>query len=366
MYVSVNPKLSSRVSQIPMGESTEGNNYGVNTSKKVSPKKLVIAGVLLLLVPLIAVLLYEPSRFRAWADDLSPAWVSTTVTFVLDKVEAVHYRLGLNKYKKEEAEYLADVKETPTVLSAENDSDSSGLDTYDNSQEADTSESEDNTPQEHQKLEPPYRVLIVGDSLILEGFGPILDETLRTYPAVSIKRDGHYSTGLTRPDYYDWNARINELLDSYQPNVVIIMFGANDGQGIISSVNGKAITFDTAGWSEEYALRADHFMDLLDEHGVLGVWVGNPIAKSDYYSHKMEVINGAVEAAIPEHPNIHFVSTWEVLKDASGNYSDYLPDASGQMQKARAQDGIHCTEFGGSLMVDYVIEQMKSWMELEL
>ena len=42
--------------------------------------------------------------------------------------------------------------------------------------------------------------------------------------------DAHESTGLTRPDYFNWPAELQSDLAKYNPQVVVIMIGANDPQ----------------------------------------------------------------------------------------------------------------------------------------
>ena len=42
--------------------------------------------------------------------------------------------------------------------------------------------------------------------------------------------DGQVTTGLTRPDYYNWPAELQADLPKYSPQVVVVMMGANDPQ----------------------------------------------------------------------------------------------------------------------------------------
>ena len=45
----------------------------------------------------------------------------------------------------------------------------------------------------------------------------------------------HYevSSGLVRPDFYNWPGAMAEDLAAQDPDVVVTFFGANDGQGIV-------------------------------------------------------------------------------------------------------------------------------------
>lgn len=320
-----------------------------NRKKRELPVALIV--VLMLVVPLLVLLVYEPGRFRVWVDGMSIGWLQAPVSKVVTAAEWVHSALGLSKYKDAETDFLDSAKTSPDIFAEDTGQDNgvSGEETQAGLEGAFIG------------VEKPYTVLVVGDSLVLEGYGPILESRLSAVSEVEVVRKGKYSTGLSRPDYFDWNVYIVELIEKYSPSVIVVMFGANDGQNF--TVDGKAVEFDTEQWRAEYSARADRFMEILDGYEIVTFWVGNPIAKSDYYTHKMEVINTAVETAAVNHPNVHYVSTWETLKDSSGRYSDYLPDANGKMKLARANDGIHCTAFGGGFLVDRTLEVMGQYIE---
>ena len=42
--------------------------------------------------------------------------------------------------------------------------------------------------------------------------------------------DARVSTGLTRPDYFDWPAHLVNIVETQAPEVMVVMFGANDAQ----------------------------------------------------------------------------------------------------------------------------------------
>jgi|GEM_PF-4615903 len=362
MYINygAEPKLDELVKEGDKGENPSKLSAKAEEQKRKLPVGLII--VFAIVIPMLFLLVYEPGRFRVWVDGLSMAWLKVPTSAVVSLAESVHRGLGLPAYKEGESAFLAEAKSSPDVFEHNEpvlDNQDQGADASSSDGEASDAGNADDGGAVH--VEKPYTVLAVGDSLILEGFGPVLEDELSEYSEVDIVRKGKYSTGLSRPDYFDWNDYIVELVEKYSPDVVIVMFGANDGQNF--TVNGKPVTFDTEAWRTEYTARADHFMNILDSYGIVTFWVGNPIASSDYYTHKMEVINGCVEGAAVDHVNVHYISTWETLKDSNGNYNDYLPDANGTMKLARASDGIHCTEFGGGLLVIRVFEVMEQYVE---
>ena len=72
-------------------------------------------------------------------------------------------------------------------------------------------------------------ILDVGDSLG-EDLGLGLGYTLEANPKVHVIQAAHGDSGLARPDYYDWPAHLQALLNEYHPQVVTILIGGNDAQ----------------------------------------------------------------------------------------------------------------------------------------
>ena len=62
----------------------------------------------------------------------------------------------------------------------------------------------------------PLRVLIVGDSIGLDMGGPLQSDLAGT-GVVNAALDGRESTGLTRPDYFNWPAELTADLRRRTP-----------------------------------------------------------------------------------------------------------------------------------------------------
>ena len=220
------------------------------------------------------------------------------------------------------------------------------------------------SPIEENRFDPPYRILIIGDSFIAERFGPELEKSLLSYDQVTVFRQGVYSTGLSRPDYFDWNAEISNLLTERQSNVVIVMFGANDAQDL-RAIDGPTVShYGAADWNTEYAKRASEFIDGIASDDCKIFWIGNPIARDDYYLNRMLNLNSVYEAECKKEKNCQYISTWEMLTDKNGDYSAYLPDETGKNYLARASDGIHPTLFGAQILVKETIKTISLFIDL--
>jgi len=209
----------------------------------------------------------------------------------------------------------------------------------------------------------PFTILIAGDSFVNGGVGVELERALLGCVSTTVYRTSKPSTGLSRRDYFDWREEIKELLALRQPNVVYVMFGANDGQGIPLEGN-KAVYYGTPEWDSLYFSRVSEFMDILSKENVEVFWIGNPIARSSDYREKMEKLNSIYASSSAKYENIKFISLWETLKDSKGNYSDYLPDNKGVMRLARESDGIHVTDFGGIITSKEIILKVQQVIPL--
>ena len=132
-----------------------------------------------------------------------------------------------------------------------------------------------------------------------------------------------------------------------------MLFGANDGQDVL--FEGKVLKVGTKAWQEVYAKRVGEAMDILTEGGRRVYSIGNPIMKDFGYRERVAMMNHIYEAEARKHPGVTFISTWKLMADAKGSYSDYLTDANGDSILMRAPDGIHLTRAGGDRMAALVL-----------
>ena len=91
----------------------------------------------------------------------------------------------------------------------------------------------------------PAVVLIAGDS-DAGTFAPYLDRLLADTDLVDTALDYKVSSGLARPDYFDWSARLHEHVPVVDPDIVVITFGGNDAQGLLDA---------TVAWSRSNRCR---------------------------------------------------------------------------------------------------------------
>ena len=192
----------------------------------------------------------------------------------------------------------------------------------------------------------PLRLWVGGDSLA-GIYGQSLVRLATDSGVIDARLEYKLSTGLTRPDYFDWPSRLAEVLREENPDVVVVIFGANDSQGVLAP-DGSVYQVQTDGWRHEYARRVGAVMDELRAPGRLVVWTGLPPMRDAEFSDRLGELDSIYKLEAALRPGVAFVNAWDLFSDpASGGYAAYLKDTDGDIQLVREPDGVHLTRAGG-------------------
>lgn len=207
----------------------------------------------------------------------------------------------------------------------------------------------------------PLRVLILGDSLGLD-LGQSLVNDLANTQVVSATLDGKEATGLTRPDYFNWPAELQGDLPKYQPQVVVIMIGANDAQDFPGPPD---IAFGSPQWNTMYTQRVQQFFQLATSTGAEVIWVGMPPMQSPSLNAGMQDIDSIDQSVISHAPNGYFLSSWNLLGGPQGTFTPYLT-VNGQQVNVRDADGTHIAPGGAELLSQAVMSAMRTQLHIHL
>jgi len=200
----------------------------------------------------------------------------------------------------------------------------------------------------------PIKIVMLGDSMIMVGFGPNLEEQLIEKEQVSVFREGKFSTGLNRIDYFDWYARTEELIQEHTPDILIVMFGANDGQGILDE-NGTAFKLSDPKWDEIYQRRVLNYMTTFSNKVKKIYWVGHPISLSPDFGPKFARMNKIYQSESLKFQNIEYIDMWKRMS-VDGKYASALASKDGTIGLVKQSDDVHVTEHGGKIMAEYIME----------
>ncbi len=199
------------------------------------------------------------------------------------------------------------------------------------------------TPLAERAASGRLRIGVFGDSMA-DGLWTGLYREMRDQPGVTVTKFSEVSTGLSRYDYVDIQAKTARQIAEEPVDVAVILFGTNDAQGI--SLDGEIHDFGTEGWKAAYAKRVDDLVAMLRGQNVAVYWVGLPAMKRASFDAKMMLINEVVSARM-QALGVPWIETESLTQNAEGEYDAYLPETgTGRRRLMRANDGIHMSMAG--------------------
>lgn len=191
----------------------------------------------------------------------------------------------------------------------------------------------------------PLQLYIGGDSMVEIQFGTALQDLADDTGMVdTVAIEFDRGSGLTRPDFVDWPAKLAGVSESMDPDVMVVYFGGNDAQPI--KIDGTVYETTQPEWQAEYRSRVADLQDQLVEAGHHVYWMGLPIPRDDSMVTKFEILNEIYSSEAADRDGVTYVDVWDLFKGPNGAYSEYLVDDDGDEVDMRLDDGIHLTTAG--------------------
>jgi hypothetical protein len=226
------------------------------------------------------------------------------------------------------------------------------------------------TPPEPKPVTTPTKdhkavLYIAGDS-DAGTFGPYLHKLMDQTGIVDTTLDYKVSSGLARPDFFDWPAHFAQELPTVNPDIVVVTFGGNDAQGLTTADGGGiaqtptgAAGGDTA-WRAEYAKRVGAVMDVLAGGNRTLIWVGIPNHVDPQVTARMSVQDETVKAEAAKRPKVVVIDTWARFSGRNGGYGEYVVDPRDGIGKdVRASDGFHLNQNGAEILALDIAEAIR-------
>lgn len=202
----------------------------------------------------------------------------------------------------------------------------------------------------------PLVILDIGDSVGTD-LGMGLGDVFSGDPYVRVIQRGKVDTGLARPDYYDWPAELAAELTRYHPGAVVMMLGANDNQSLWMP-DGNGVPTTSPRWGPNYRQRVRLLMEEATDAGAHVVWVGLPPldapAANSAFARR---VNSIAEEVARVTPGVTYVSSWQTLGGAHGNFVQYKR-VNGTIQQIRYSDGVHLAPAGWDLLASSLLRPM--------
>lgn len=202
------------------------------------------------------------------------------------------------------------------------------------------------------------RVLIIGDSNI---YGPIGDalQDLLVADGYAVWRRGRPSTGLSRPDRWDWFEHARDMIAEANPRRVIVQFGGNDVLYLRwrGDRRRRIGFYDEAAWRTEYQQRVHDFLSVLAADG-RQVFMLSPTNRGVNLS-QVERIRDVQRAAAATVPGVTFIDMFPLTSDADGKWLRVV-EQDGKRVVVRRWDKVHFNEAGGPIIAARVLDRLRA------
>jgi hypothetical protein len=196
----------------------------------------------------------------------------------------------------------------------------------------------------------PLRVAVVGDSLAA-GVGFYAERVFKPF-FVDVTKQGKISTGLARPDFYNWPSALKQIGDVFQPDIVIVMLGENDNQSLLDPSGHVETPIGTGAWPPAYEERVERFATLATKRGAHVVWIGLPQERDESRWGFIQRQNAIYQRVADRLPNVAYLDTWELFSKPDGGYTAYFRDGD-RVELVREDDGVHFTGTGYTIVMEH-------------
>ncbi len=197
-------------------------------------------------------------------------------------------------------------------------------------------------------------VLYIGDSIMRQsgGFG---EAYLVAEPGVggaSTFVEGINGSGLMTPKVYDWSSRARELIDTYQPKVVVVLFIGNyTDTDLWTAADGQLVADDYGPrFFTEWGAQAEKMQATLSSRGAQVDWVLPPPlagAEGDRRQAGMRQTYVDLQKRVPA---IGLIDAKLALGGPNGEWVWRRPGVDGGEVTVRQGDSVHLTDDGGRLL----------------
>ncbi|MGE0036707.1 MAG: DUF459 domain-containing protein [Xanthobacteraceae bacterium] len=209
--------------------------------------------------------------------------------------------------------------------------------------------------------ETKAKIAFVGDSTsdgLWGGFSPLAPRNSCLKGTVDLGRFAKNSTGLTRPERYNWPDEVKRIGDSYKPALFIMSLGLNDRQSVVF---GGKVTLDTSpDYPARYKERVTAVLKSAAASRSSLLWVGLPAMRDAAADRDARLKNTFFAEAIAEFGDsaIQYVPPWRLNPTGEDKFASYGPDQNGKIIQIRASDGEHFTPAGDMLAAAYLLPKI--------
>ena len=216
-------------------------------------------------------------------------------------------------------------------------------------------------PQARPQSQPKVKIAFVGDSTADGLWGGMMSLGVHNAcvkTSLELGRFAKNSTGLTRPDRYDWVPEVRRIGESFRPQLFMMSLGLNDRQSVVEK--GHITMENSEGYPAKYKERITAVLASAAASKARLLWVGLPAMRGAPADKDAREKNRLFAEAIAEFgvANIKFIKPWHLGNGDDDKFQSYGPDQNGRMIQIRASDGEHFTPAGDLVVAAYLLPQI--------
>ncbi len=188
------------------------------------------------------------------------------------------------------------------------------------------------------------RILIVGDQMA-GGMGAGITRMADGDDTIEVVNRFNESSGLTRPEIYDWAAAIPKMAEGKNFTAAFILIGLNDRRDM--RTGDKVLPFGSAEWKALYAQRVDAMLDALKAQNIKVFWMGEPPMGDAGLDADLQMLSGLVKERVAAKGE-SFIDLRAPFLGSDGKYTERGVDDTGADRRLRESDGVTFFKMGNN------------------
>jgi len=200
------------------------------------------------------------------------------------------------------------------------------------------------------------RVLIIGDQMA-GGMGAGLSRMAEAEGNVQVINRFNESSGLARPEIYDWAAAIPKIAEGKNITSAVVLMGLNDRRDIRTP--DKILKFGTPEWNATYQKRIDALIDVLALQRIQVLWMGEPPMGDPALDADMQNLTALIKDRAAAK-GAGFIDLRQPFLNPQGGYTDRGPDETGADRRLRESDGVTFFKVGNNRLGQIALAAIKS------
>ncbi len=211
------------------------------------------------------------------------------------------------------------------------------------------------------QAESKVKIAFVGDSTadgLWGGVSTLLPRNTCLKGSAELGRFAKNSTGLTRPDKFNWPDEMKRIGDTFKPTMFVMSLGLNDRQSVV--VGGRVTLETSPEYPAKYKERITAVLKSAVAARAVLLWVGLPAMRDAAPDRDAREKNKLFAEAISEFGDdtLQYVPPWRLNEAGEDKFASFGPDQTGRMIQIRASDGQHFTPAGELLVAAYLLPKM--------